>query len=118
MPVIWQTNCLYVEECASDLAEELHDVPVIWQNFLYVEERASDLSELPAVPVILQNCLSVYVEERASNLAKFPVVEVHASDDLAEFRIVSEQCSSNFAELLVCGGWRGMPVIWQNCRCQ
>ena len=55
MSVIWQTNCLYVEECASDLAEELHDVPVIWQNFLYVEERASDLSELTAVPVILQN---------------------------------------------------------------
>jgi hypothetical protein len=51
-----------VEEPASDLADLL-PVPVIWQNCLYVEECASDLAELP-VPVIWYNCL--YVEECAS----------------------------------------------------
>ncbi len=58
--MIWQ-NCLYFEECASDLAE----LPalVILQNCLYtVEECASDLAEfLPVcggnVPVIWQNCI-------------------------------------------------------------
>ena len=62
--MIWQ-NYLYVEECASDLAElpalsasDLAEllvplilaelpVPVIWQNCLYVD----------SVPVIWQNCL-------------------------------------------------------------
>jgi hypothetical protein len=38
LPVIWQKA-------------ELLPVPVIWQNCLYVEECASDLAELP-VPVI------------------------------------------------------------------
>ncbi len=61
--MIWQ-NCLYVEECASDLAElplpvilwnclwSVDSVSVIWQNCLYVEECASDLAELPVPPVI------------------------------------------------------------------
>ena len=55
--MIWQ-NCLYVEECASDLTElpvpvillnclwSVDSVPVIWQNCLFVEV---------AVPVIWQN---------------------------------------------------------------
>jgi hypothetical protein len=30
MPVIWQKNCLYVEEYDNDLAES--PVPVIWQK--------------------------------------------------------------------------------------
>ena len=73
--MIWQ-NYLYVEECASDLAELsvcgrcgmpviwqncLCQVSVIWQNCLYVD----------SVSVIWQNCL--YVEERASDLAELPV---------------------------------------------
>jgi hypothetical protein len=55
VPVIWQ-NCLY--ELASDLAE-LPAMPVIWQNcLLFVEECASNLAELSVcgrcgVPVIL-----------------------------------------------------------------
>jgi hypothetical protein len=53
---------MYVEKCASDLAE--FPVPVIWQNFLSVD----------SVPVIWQNCL--YVEERASDLAELAVPEI------------------------------------------
>ena len=64
MPVIWW-NCLYVEKCASDLADlpvpmirqkflSVDSVPVIWQNCLYMEKCASDLAELP-VSVIWQN---------------------------------------------------------------
>ena len=70
--MIWQ-NSLYVEEHASDLAElpvpviwqnclNVDTVPLIWQrNCLYVEKQARKLSELPAMPVIWQNCF-LYVE--------------------------------------------------------
>jgi len=67
VPVIWQ-NCLYVEKCASDLAE--YPVQVIWQKFLSVG----------SVPVIWQNCL--YVVERASDLAELSVCG-HCASDLA-----------------------------------
>ena len=63
-----------MEESASDLA--VLPVLVIWQNCQY--ECASDLAELPAVPVIWQNCL-LFVEECASDLAEFSVQLLYAN---------------------------------------
>ena len=49
--MIWQIVC-----ANGDLAElSVDSVPVIWQNCLYVEECASDLADLP---VFAQWCAS------------------------------------------------------------
>ena len=67
---------------------ELPAVPVIWQNcLLYVEECASDSAEL-LVPVIWQNCLC----------------QVSVIWQKAELSVCGQQCATDLAELHVCGG--------------
>ena len=91
VPVIWQYCLLYVEHCASDLADL--PVPVIWQK-----------AELP---VCGQGC--------AFDLAELS--ECECASDLAELP-VCRQCASDWAELPVSGGWRRVPVIRQNRLCR
>ena len=92
---------------------ELPAVPVIWQYYLvYVEQCSSDLADLP-VPVIWQKAeLSVCGQECAFDLAELTVCGQCASDlaELPVFRL----CANDLGELPVSGGWRRVPLIWQN----
>ena len=71
MPVIWQ-NCLYFEECASDLAELPVPASDLAELQLCGGPRASGLAELhvPVIPRIACTTPSCYVEERAIDFVR------------------------------------------------
>jgi hypothetical protein len=111
VPVNWQ-NCLFVKECASDLAE-LSFCEQLWR----VEEHASDLAELS----LCGECCACYfcriacmwrVEEHASDLAELPAPVIwrnclyimdSAVPVILQNCLYVEECASDLAELSVCG---------------
>jgi len=62
---------------------------------------------LAELPVCGQECA-------CDSLAELSVVCGQCASDLAELPVF-RLCANDLGELPVSGGWRRVPLIWQNC---